>query len=452
MQKIPELAQRLLPRGSFARNASMLAGGTALSQALAVLAAPILTRLYPVADFGYFQVYLSLMAFGALAVTLRYEQAIYLPEREEVAAAVFAASFCTVAGMSLAFAALVWLVGRHQLLPRSVEGLSPYLWVIPLSVCGAGTYQTLSIWDLRQKGYRQVSATKVVQVGSQLSTQVGVGLVHAGPLGLLLGDALGRVAGSFSLARFAWQRNRQVFCRLRPAIVLRSALRYRRFPLISAGAALLGVAATALPPLLLAQFYGAKTLAWFALGDRVLGAPTLLVGQAVSQVYSVEAGALSSADPAAMQGLFSRSIKRLVLLGLLPYLMFAMASPALFSFIFGPAWREAGVYAQLLAMMHYLAFIVWPLTPTLNILEEQVWQLAWDAGRLGLTLGALWLAYRRGWPARGAIAAFGAAMLLGYAAHLLLSRYAIARRVRQSSPRPAARPMVAPEYAELEKL
>ena len=107
----------------------------------------------------------------------------------------------------------------------------------------------------------------------------------------------GRVTGSFSLVRLSLRRSRDVFKRLRLSTLLNAAVRYRRFPLVSTGAALLGVAATALPPLLIAQLYGTKTLGWFALGDRVLGAPTILIGTAVSQVYWVEAGVSSTLRP-----------------------------------------------------------------------------------------------------------------------------------------------------------
>lgn len=51
----------LLPRSSFARNVAVLAGGTAVGQAIVVLASPILTRLYTPEDFGVLAVYTSFL-------------------------------------------------------------------------------------------------------------------------------------------------------------------------------------------------------------------------------------------------------------------------------------------------------------------------------------------------------------------------------------------------------
>lgn len=455
MNRIRFLIQRLLPSGSFARSVSILAGGTALSQGIAVVVTPILTRLYPAEAFGYFQIYLSCMSFASLAVTLRYEQAILLPESEEVAANLLVITLCSVGVMSVFLGWVTCFLQQSRHLPTSAEGLRPYLLLVPFGICGAGLYQTFSIWALRQKAYSRVSGTKLAQAVSQFGTQAVIGFFHSGPLGLLLGDVIGRANGTFSLARLAVRRSWDV-CRLvRWRTMWSAAVRYRRFPLISSWSALINIAGYSLPPLLIAQLYGAKTLGWFALGDRVLGMPVTLIGQAVSQVYTIEAASLSTRDPQAMRGLFLRSIKRLALLGIGPLLILVTFSPFLFGFIFGTSWREAGVYARLLAPMHYLAFISWPLTPTLNILEQQVWQLAWDLGRLGLTLGSLWIVFHMGGSARGAIGGFAAAMWLGYAAHLLLSHRAIAKRIKQVTQISVAGPATAaqdPRSCEIRSL
>lgn len=431
MDRIRRFVERWFPQGQFARSVSVLAGGTALSQGLAVLAAPVLTRLYRAEDFGYFQVYMSFMAFAILAVTLRYELAIFLPDQEEVAANLVAVTLSAVLMVSAMCGAAAWLAARRHILPPIAAGLRPYLWLVPLSMCGGGIYQTLSVWALRQKAYSRVTTTKVTQVLSMLSLQTIAGFLSKGPFGLLLGDAVGRANGSLGLARLSWSRSREVFRSIRWKTMWSAATRYRRFPLISTGSSMISVAGYALPLLVLGEFYGAKTLGWLALGDRVVGAPGLLIGQAVSQVYSVEASSFSVSNPAAMHSLFLRLMKRLLILGFIPFVVFFFISPSLFAFVFGEAWREAGTYARLLALMHYVAFVAWPFTPTLNLLEQQFWQLAWDVGRLLLALGSIWFAHHWGYSARWAVGAFGAALLLAYAVHLLLSHRAIRKKIEQ---------------------
>jgi len=58
--KVPEFVRRFLPESAFAKNVSVLVGGTALGQVIAVLASPLLTRLYAADDFGVLAVYSSI--------------------------------------------------------------------------------------------------------------------------------------------------------------------------------------------------------------------------------------------------------------------------------------------------------------------------------------------------------------------------------------------------------
>src|SRR5271170_6511034 len=74
---------RWLPEAGFARSVSILAGGTAVAQALAIAASPVLTRLYKPSDFGELQIFISLMGLALVAASGRYEVALLLPEDEQ---------------------------------------------------------------------------------------------------------------------------------------------------------------------------------------------------------------------------------------------------------------------------------------------------------------------------------------------------------------------------------
>src|SRR5262245_8313247 len=94
MRRLIDWAAHRFPSGSFGRSVSVLASGTAAGQALALLAAPLLTRLYSPADFGHLQLYVSIMTFAMLTSTWRYELAILLPKANEEAAEVLAVALC----------------------------------------------------------------------------------------------------------------------------------------------------------------------------------------------------------------------------------------------------------------------------------------------------------------------------------------------------------------------
>lgn len=108
--KFPSLRslERLLPRNYFARGVSILVSGTAAAQALTVLAAPLLTRLYSPDDFGLLAVYASLLSLIMVVSSLRYKLAIRLPEDDGEAANVAAIYYPQPKHQRTAYANTAW--------------------------------------------------------------------------------------------------------------------------------------------------------------------------------------------------------------------------------------------------------------------------------------------------------------------------------------------------------
>jgi O-antigen/teichoic acid export membrane protein len=120
----------------------------------------------------------------------------------------------------------------------------------------------------------------------------------------------------------------------------------------------------------------------------------------------------------------------MIYLGLGPCIAFAVLAPWLFEHVFGHPWREAGEYARYLAFMFYASFINSPVTQTLNVLERQWAQFAWDISRLGLTFIAIALPHWLGYDAQVAVLTYGTAMTLMYGIHWTQSYFGIHRCVR----------------------
>ena len=139
--------------GAFARHVVTLASGTAIAQLLLVLAMPALTRLYTPADYGTLAVYSSTLTVLLVLASLRYEAAIPLPEDEEVAGSLLALTFIVLAATAVLVALLVWLAGDAFVAHAKATALRPYLWLIPVGLLGAGSYQYLSNWAIRRRAF-----------------------------------------------------------------------------------------------------------------------------------------------------------------------------------------------------------------------------------------------------------------------------------------------------------
>lgn len=420
---------RRLGQNSFVRSVAVLAGGTAAGQALAVLAAPLLTRLYGPEAFGYLGVYMAVLGVLVTVASLRYQVAIPLPERNESAMNLLVLSFAALLAVTALVTLLLALFGAAFARLLGAEALAPYLWLVPLGLLGAGVYQVLSYWAIRTEAFGALARTKLTQALGTLAAQLGLGFLTGGAFGLLAGDALGRAAGSGTLLRAARARSDW-----RPRHITRRGLaevarRYRRFPLLSSGSALLNSLGLQLALLLVTALYSPAIAGHFTLTQRIVGIPMMLVGTAVSQVYLAEA-VKQRRHAAALRRLYLRSSLRLLLIGLAPIALLALVGPALFAFVFGAEWLEAGRYARALAPMFLAQFVVVPLSQTLNVLERQDLQFGWDATRLLLVLGAFALGQRLSLPPIGTLALYSASGTLAYLALFGLSYRALGAGAR----------------------
>jgi O-antigen/teichoic acid export membrane protein len=411
---VKKRASLVLPRGRFARSVALLAGGTALGQAITVLVSPILTRLYTPEDFGVFGVYASILGIVTVVASLRYEYALPLPEDDETAANILVLCFILLFGMTM----LSWLVihrlGNQIVAWANVPGLKRYLWLIPLGMLGAGTYQILNYWAVRKRDFPRIARTRLSRGVARAALQVGVGFAHFGPLGLLLGQLAGETAGSTSLGLAAWRKDRAPFQAVSLQGIRLAGAMYKRFPLFSSWAGLLDALGLQLPQILFAAFYGAEVAGWFALGQRVIAAPLNIVVDSVAQVYFGEAARLPRDDPKAMKRLFLKLTGRLALIGGVPVAVICALAPWFFAILFGPAWGTAGRYVQILGPMFAVRFAIVPLSHTLNVLERQDLYLIWDGTRFVLGVGALLVGRLLAFSHIAAIGVYSVSMLSAY--------------------------------------
>lgn len=382
------LWDRLTGRG-FARNVAILAGGTALGQAIALLVSPLLTRLYSPADFGLLAVYTSVFTILLVFASLRYEWAIPLPEQDHAAVALLVLCLALVLGASSLAGLGVWLLGDQLVRWINAPGLGVYLWLLPLSLLGGGVHQALTYWATRRERFDQIAQSRIVLSVGQALTQSGLGLLEMGPLGLLLGQVVGQIGGGGALAVLIRRRDAQTASQVSVREVGRLARRYARFPLLTTGSSLLNSASSQAPTILLALFFEPLVVGWFALGLRVLRAPLRLIGRAVGQVYFARASEASrSGDLAAVT---MRVYRQLVSLAAGPSLLLAVGGADLFALVFGEPWRSAGLYSQWLAPWLFLVFITSPLSPLVFVLELQQRELVFQGLLLGGRVAALLL-------------------------------------------------------------
>jgi len=402
-----------LTSGTFARSVLVLTAGGAAGQAIAVIASPIITRLYQPADLGTLSVYTSILSLIGVAVSLRFEQAIPMPAEDKDGRHLLAVALTVTVNVGLITALVVLLFGNGIADLTNTPGLMPWLWLLPLSVMAMGAFESLSLWAVRIREFGSIARGKLVQNIAQMVAQISFGLMGLGPAGLIIGDSGSRFFAGGVLSRMLSRK--QALLEGVSWSGMRAATRqYGRFAVVASASGVVNSAVGNLPPIL-----------YFALGRLVIFAPFGLLGNSIARVYMSRITRARHEDPGSLMGLLIRVTLRLAL-SLPIFIGLFILAPIVFPIIFGSEWAEVGVYTQILCPALALDFIL-QTTQVLLPLRFVGQLLAWDIYRMVTALGGMLLAHAAGAEAPAAIAVYSLALCVSYVILFLLSVIVIRR-------------------------
>lgn len=352
--------------GGFFSGVLKMAAGGAIGQAIMFCAMPALTRWYSPEDFGALAVFTGLTTFLVAMASFRLEMAIPLPEEIKHAADLTSLSLFLVLVTSLASALGVKWFGEALSAWVGAPTLMLCLWFLPLAVFGSGCCQALGYWIARRKDYSLLGASKTVQLAGQAAVQLGGGAAGLGVSGLVLGFSTGPILALLLLLGRSGLTVENLFSRTWGKL----ASTYRNFFLFTTWAALIDVAGLQLSALLFARCFSLDVAGQFALAMRILSAPGILIGAAVSQVFYPLAAEHGRKTEGA-RDLVKRTASSLCLISLAIFPLIAIHGPALFEFVFGPNWKTAGSIARLLSPFLMLSFTASPVCTVLFIMGQQ---------------------------------------------------------------------------------
>jgi len=383
-------------KNAIMRGVAILASGTVVAQALMMVAAPVLTRLYSPSEMGLLAVYASLISLVGGVCTLRYELAIPLPKDDRESINVFAVTLFSVAMVALVSVGVLATASEGLLARAQASELAPYLWMVPCGILALGIYQPLHFWAVRNRDFVIIARTKVARSGSQIAIQVGTGALSVGVGGLLIGHLAGQAAGIGSLARTLCGRDQALLKEISARAALTAANRYRRFPLYSvwsSGVQSVGQYGTMI---LLAALFGPAVSGLYYLAYRLAAMPIDMFGSAIGQsIHRTVAEARESGNVGEVL-LRPVSIMQRLVVG--PALILAAVAPPLAEAILGSSWTGVGVYLQCLMPWLVMTLIFAPMQPVIPVMEWQRLGLVFQSVIAGCSLIALLVGAAYGGP------------------------------------------------------
>jgi O-antigen/teichoic acid export membrane protein len=331
---------------------------------------------------------------SAPVVCARYELAIVPAENDEDAFGLLLLS-CVI---SVVLGILVFLAFQQRMLMTAI-GLGPiirYSAIIAFGVTLSGIYQAFLQFSTRERRFRDIATSQIIQSGAGVAVQTGIGLASSlGPLGLICGQVSGTCLAFGSMGRgvrsgwIAWKKNHD---RNSIQALRKIAGHYKNHPIFLPWGGFVNALAQKLPVLMLSAFYGPLFLGLYSVADRLLRTPATLIGQSSSQVLFQKM--TERHVKARMPRLVLTWAIGMTLVSILPFTFFYFFSRPLFSFLLGPQWAPAGTLAAALIPIYWGVLVVSPISTILIVANRQALLVSIQLLILLSSFGSLWLGHR----------------------------------------------------------
>lgn len=337
-------------RSKFVRNVLAVATGVAAAQAISLAFMPFLTRLYGPEAFGALAAFTAIINIITPLATLGYANAIVMPKTEEEANAVARLSLVSAAIVSPIVLILVYVFQLQLAKLTGLENQPNLLYLIPISLLLVALLSVANQVAIREGLFKAKSSSYVASTFIMNLGKLGAGYISATGITLIIFLIISKLinyiiliarvpkVGAFNFRHWFGLNGIQ-----------KAALDNKDFAIYRLPQSILNAAAVGLPVILLTNYYGSSAAGYYSLTTLILGAPVLLLGQSVGEVFYPK---ITNAIRQQASNSLQLVIKATLALGgvaIIPFGTVMLFGPDLFAFAFGEQWKTAGEYAQWIA-------------------------------------------------------------------------------------------------------
>ena len=357
-----------LPANDMLSDSLKLFSGTTLGQIIPFLAGPILSRLYSPSDFGLYALLSSTAGILSIISTGAYEYAVLTADNEEesdqlsLLSAFLSAAFSALSGIIIA----IMLVFAQPWAENSLG----WIWlIIPIFIVFQGLTNVSNYSLNRQQRYGRMSKGKFLKSLFTTLFQVILGVAKI-PWGLFPGTVGGTIISS-SYQCFGVKDNLIRASKAFSFVNLKKlAKKYYRFPAFTMPSQLLNELSVQVPVYLLKAFFTTAVVGIYALPQKLLNVPVMLIGNSIGQVYFQKAAQQRNDFPALAET--TKSLFRFLFrIGVLPFSIILVFGDHLFPWIFGAEWQQSGIFAQMLSPWLLFVLIGSPISKLFTVQNKQ---------------------------------------------------------------------------------
>ncbi len=364
----------------YLRNIFTMITGAFVAQLILILGSLAITRIYKPEDLGLIALFLSLVNIVSVISTGQFEHSIILPKRNKDAYnLIFYTCFLVLVVCGVCFILILPFKAEISNFLNQ-DNFDIWLYFLPIMVVLNAFFYVFRAWLIRKKKFNRITKGTVLKSVILNAIIITGGLYVANPIFFLIGN----LAAQFSETVYLYikiEKTKTDLSVVNAKVLLKE---YKNFPTFLLPAELINTYTSQNPIILLNLFFGASTVGFFSLTQRVLGLPIKLISNTTREVFKQRATEEFN-NYGNCRKSFGETFKLLFFVSLVPAIILYFLSPVLFSFFFGSDWVISGLYAKYLLIMFCFQFSVSPLSYVLFIRNKQKYDMYWQIGLLIFT-------------------------------------------------------------------
>lgn len=345
-----------------------LSSATLFSQVLVVMTLPILVLLYEPSAFAIYALYIAIVNLVSSAACLRLEHAIVIAKQHHYKNLYALSFYCAFIA---AICSPIIVIIAFQLSDLAHANAILFLIATPLGVFFTAAWNINYSCGNRSEKYGLIAKAQIAKNIALVVAQLLLGYLFQSNQEMMVTSHV----FSLLIANILLKSNiRFRYSPKKFKVVLK---RYEKFPKYSAPSIFINTFGKSSIPFFIGAVGGATILGYYALLERLLGAPSALIGNAIGRVYYRSAAKLKSSNVQALR-LFDKTSLLLLVLSTVFF-----GSAYLFTFldlsiILDEKWQGAIHLLPLLLPIFFLKFMVVPLSMTTAVYEKQKLSLLWN--------------------------------------------------------------------------
>lgn len=380
--------KKITAKGTAGRDVTVLTLGTVFAQGISIAAMPLLARMYTPSEFGLLGVFVAISSIVALIVTLRYETAILIPEKNNEAATITLLSIGLIFATTISILIIYLLVGDIVSQWIKIQGIQAWM---PMAILLGGAMAftvTMQGWMNRNKKYIKIAILRVLQSMTIVAMSFACVYSPEKKDGLLWAQVFGMV---FSCIAAAWMC-RKIIHEWRHSEIKNCAKKYSNAPKYLLASDILDEVTLYLPIIMIAIWFGEEFAGQFGMAWKLLMLPISLIGMAVGQVF-MQRMSLIISDQIKSKQLLVKTWKILFFLGIMPVLIILGYGDKVFEIVLGEEWSKAGIMASVIAPMALAIFVSSPTSGLYILLGLQKLSLYFGVASLIFRPFCLYVGY-----------------------------------------------------------